>query len=175
MIRLLESYFAEQACLLACRLELFALDHGGRYPEKLEELFPDDVTSIPKDPFASAPLRYQATNDRYLIYSVGFDEKDDYGKIAWKGSYRRDFREGDWVWTYDIPNDAEWEERRAQALSMAKERKRLGRPLTAAEMENFHREENVEIEKESDKEKEARRKILIQRAKERLEKDRVGK
>jgi hypothetical protein len=38
------------------------------------------------------PLRYQRKGDGYLLYSIGWNQKDDGGVLA------KDYREGDWPW-----------------------------------------------------------------------------
>jgi hypothetical protein len=62
-------------------LEVLRSQHA-RYPEKLDELVPAILPSVPKDPFDPAhPLRYRKDGDaKYLLYSVGYDGTDDGGK-----------------------------------------------------------------------------------------------
>jgi len=76
---------------LACRLEECRLAHGNQYPEKLDEL-PDLPAHLNQEVLSEEPLRYQRKGDGYLLYSVGWNQKDDGGVIA------KDDREGDWVW-----------------------------------------------------------------------------
>ncbi len=70
-----------QHLLLALDLALRAF-HGkvGRWPEHLDELAPEILTSIPKDPFGGEPFVYRPQGDGYLLYSVGVDGKDDGGR-----------------------------------------------------------------------------------------------
>lgn len=50
------------------------------YPETLEALTPAYLQAVPRDPFGDGtPLRYRRTKDRYVLYSVGPDGKDDGG------------------------------------------------------------------------------------------------
>jgi len=51
-----------------------------RVPKKLEELVPNYIGSVPRDPFSNEPLKYNST--RGIIYSVGVDLKDDGGKSS---------------------------------------------------------------------------------------------
>ncbi len=51
-----------------------------RYPENLNALVPGYLKEIPTDPFGGEkPLRYRQSGDKYLLYSVGPDGKDDGG------------------------------------------------------------------------------------------------
>jgi hypothetical protein len=64
-------------------LRAHRLEHG-RYPDSLTELVKAGyLKRVPEDPFAvpAGPLRYRnQTPDRYVLYSVGPDSKDDNGK-----------------------------------------------------------------------------------------------
>jgi len=83
---------------VACALERYRLAHGG-YPETLDALAPQFIESIPHDVINGQPLHYHRTDDgNFLLYSVGWNETDDGGKIAFTkyGSVDRD--KGDWVW-----------------------------------------------------------------------------
>lgn len=65
------------ALLLACRW--YAADHGGKFPDKLDDLVPTYIASVPLDPFTSgSPLRYRIHSDP-VVYSVGEDGQDDGG------------------------------------------------------------------------------------------------
>ena len=66
--------------LTVLALELFAREHG-HYPEKLEELVPDFLPTVPDDSHAppKTPLRYRRDADGALIYSVGDNGTDDGG------------------------------------------------------------------------------------------------
>jgi hypothetical protein len=71
------------ATCLAVRL--YALDHGGKLPRRLEDLVPRYLPSVPLDPLASGgqPLRYandSSDPQRPRVYSVGVDGDDDGGK-----------------------------------------------------------------------------------------------
>ncbi len=55
------------------------------------------------DLFDGHPLRYRRADDgRYLLYSIGWNTKDDGGKMEspktgeWKAQWSKD--KGDWVW-----------------------------------------------------------------------------
>jgi len=84
----------------AIALKRFQLKYG-QYPEKLSELTPESLASIPLDPVDGQPLRYRRNGDgSFLLYSIGEDGKDDGGdprpaedtkSFQWQ-------RGRDWVW-----------------------------------------------------------------------------
>ncbi len=70
-----------QNCLLelALALRAFHRDHG-RYPDTLSGLSPVYLSSLPNDPFSPGNrFHYRLTKERYILYSVGPDGKDDGG------------------------------------------------------------------------------------------------
>ncbi len=77
---------------LACALERYRLAQG-HYPESLDALTPRFIEKPPHDLIGGQPLKYRRTNGGgYLLYSVGWDEKDS-GGVPGKSR-----EEGDWVW-----------------------------------------------------------------------------
>jgi hypothetical protein len=88
--------------MLACALERYRLAHG-QYPDDLNALVPRFVTVLPHDIINGQPLKYRRTdNGRFILYSVGWNEKDDGGVVAAKSSNpnNQDVLQGDWVWQY---------------------------------------------------------------------------
>ena len=84
----------------ACALERYRLTNG-KYPETLEALVPQFTSKVPRDPIAGQPLRYRSTEDgRFILYSVGWNEKDDGGHVSFNRSGSVDLEKGDWVWRY---------------------------------------------------------------------------
>jgi hypothetical protein len=80
-----------EACI-ACGLERYRLAHG-QYPDSLEALVPQFAAKLPHDIIGGKPLKYhRATDGRFVLYSVGWNGKDD-GGVAGKA-----VEEGDWVW-----------------------------------------------------------------------------
>jgi hypothetical protein len=72
--------------LLRVAVERFNRETGN-YPERLEDLIPDQLAAIPSDPFASdGQFRYRVLSGDasaagpYLLYSVGVDGIDDGGR-----------------------------------------------------------------------------------------------
>jgi tetratricopeptide (TPR) repeat protein len=83
---------------VACALERYRLAHG-EYPETLDALAPQFIENIPHDIIGGEPLNYRATADgKFLLYSVGWNEKDDGGQIVLKKDGSEDRETGDWVW-----------------------------------------------------------------------------
>lgn len=81
-----------------CALERYRLAHG-RYPESLEALVPQFIDKLPHDIIGGRPLHYRRTDDgRFLLYSIGWNEKDDGGTVAPNRDGREDLENGDWVW-----------------------------------------------------------------------------
>ena len=90
---------------VACALERYRLAKGS-LPETLTALSPEFLNTVPVDVFDGKPLRYRREQDgRYLLYSIGWNEKDDGGEIALKEGNAARTRasvaatRGDWVWS----------------------------------------------------------------------------
>jgi hypothetical protein len=82
---------ANEACI-ACGLERYRLARG-QYPETLDALVPQFAEKLPHDIIGAQPLKYYRTADgQFVLYSVGWNEKDDDGVPG------KTDREGDWVW-----------------------------------------------------------------------------
>lgn len=83
---------------VACALERFRLSNSN-YPDRLEELVPRFIERLPTDVMGGELLKYRrSTEGGYVLYSVGWDEKDDGGvHRPSKGALLAD-EEGDWVW-----------------------------------------------------------------------------
>jgi hypothetical protein len=67
------------------------------------------IDKVPHDIINGQPLHYRRTDDpppqgsgaaggRFVIYSVGWNEKDDGGTVVVKKSGTPDIEQGDWVW-----------------------------------------------------------------------------
>jgi hypothetical protein len=76
---------------LACALERFK-NARGHYPESLDELKPVFMANIPHDIIGGQPLHYHRASDKFVLYSVGWNQTDDGGT---PGASRE---QGDWVW-----------------------------------------------------------------------------
>ena len=91
---------------VACALERYFLNRHS-YPQNLETLVPEFLDRVPTDLIDGAPLRYRLTDDgRYLLYGMGWNERDDSGIVGWSrsaptpDSIKTDRNKGDWVWQY---------------------------------------------------------------------------
>jgi len=56
------------------------------YPENLAALSPGFIAACPADLTTGQALKYRPSQDGYVLYSVGWNQKDDSGK------------DDDWVW-----------------------------------------------------------------------------
>jgi hypothetical protein len=80
----LEATLTVNASGTACRdLSLVAIAveryrrNQGRLPEDLRRLVPDYLRAVPIDPFDGQSLRYIPGSDRYTLYSIGRNRRDD--------------------------------------------------------------------------------------------------
>jgi hypothetical protein len=82
---------------VACAAERFRIAHG-IYPEKLQALVPRFIEKIQTDVIAGRPLEYRRSDDgRFVLYSVGWNQKDDGGQIVpSKRTPRQNVDQGDW-------------------------------------------------------------------------------
>ncbi|MBI5396977.1 MAG: hypothetical protein HZA91_16900 [Verrucomicrobia bacterium] len=80
---------------LACALERCRLADG-KFPETLDALAPRFVAKLPHDIISGQPLKYRRDGAGYVLYSVGWNEKDDGGKPGTKSAPASE--DGDWVW-----------------------------------------------------------------------------
>ncbi|HEY3863412.1 MAG TPA: hypothetical protein VGO59_16155 [Verrucomicrobiae bacterium] len=84
--------------LVACALERYRLAHGD-YPETLAALAPQFLDKIPRDVIGGQPLHYRRHSDgTFLLYSIGWNEKDDGGQILPDIRDGQSLDSGDWVW-----------------------------------------------------------------------------
>jgi hypothetical protein len=95
---------------VACALERYRLAHGS-YPETLAALAPQFIAEVPHDLINGQPLHYRRTedasaqspnapSDKFVLYSVGWNETDDGGMVGPTKNGRTDSEKGDWVWKY---------------------------------------------------------------------------
>jgi hypothetical protein len=83
---------------VACALERYRLAYGG-YPETLDVLASQYIEKLPHDIINGQPLHYRRTDGgNYILYSVGWNEKDDGGQVVLNKSGMVDRDKGDWVW-----------------------------------------------------------------------------
>ena len=90
---------ADQAAL-ACALERYRLANG-QFPDTVDVLTPRFISPLPHDVITGGPYKYRrAADGQFVLYSVGWNEKDD-GGVPGKKLF--DQSEGDWVWQYPSP------------------------------------------------------------------------
>ena len=85
-----------RALVQVMAVRAWQLRHGGRFPDRLEDLVPDELPSLPNDPYAGKPFGYltyeqfrrtathaspgtPAARGSRILYSVGPDGQDDHG------------------------------------------------------------------------------------------------
>jgi hypothetical protein len=87
-----------QQCAIACALERYFRAHK-EYPDALQKLVPQFMAAVPNDVMDGEPMRYRREkSDSYLLYSVGWNVRDDGGVTASSGKGAINVMEGDWVW-----------------------------------------------------------------------------
>ena len=89
-----------QEVAVACALERYRLG-SSQLPDRLDSLVPQFLTRVPRDVIDGQLLRYRRTTvDQFVLYSIGWNEHDDGGQIAWKKDEPRkqDLEAGDWTW-----------------------------------------------------------------------------
>ena len=87
---------------VACALERYRLANGD-FPESLDTLAPTFIQKVPHDIINGQPWHYHRTEaGNFLLYSVGWNEKDDGGEPGSGGpfAYFNLNYNGDWVWRY---------------------------------------------------------------------------
>jgi len=78
--------------LVACGLERYRLAHG-EYPDALSDILPDFLQKLPHEVINDQPFKYRRlARDKFLLYSVGWNEVDDGGTPG------KVVSEGDWLW-----------------------------------------------------------------------------
>jgi len=84
----------------AIALERYRLARG-EFPESLDALAPQFIAKLPHDIINGQPLHYRRTLDgQFVLYSVGWNETDDDGEVAFTKVGSLDVNTGDWVWRY---------------------------------------------------------------------------
>lgn len=85
--------------LIACALERYRLAKG-QVPAGLDELTSQGLPNPLLDILSGQPMKYRrAANGQFVLYSVGWNEKDDGGKSVLDPHTKApDLEQGDWVW-----------------------------------------------------------------------------
>jgi hypothetical protein len=82
-----------RAAATAIAVERFRLAHDGHLPATLDELKPQFLTEVPKDPFDGQPLRFKPLATGFVVYSIGANRVDDGGKERGKKYSQKDYDE----------------------------------------------------------------------------------
>jgi hypothetical protein len=83
---------------IACALERYRLVDG-EYPATLDALVPSFLVKLPHDIIGGQPLHYRRTDDgKFVLYSIGWNERDDGGHAVFNHDGTEDRLRGDWVW-----------------------------------------------------------------------------
>jgi hypothetical protein len=89
---------------VAIALERYRIAHG-EFPETLDALAPQFMEKIPHDIINGEPLHYRRTDDgQFVLYSIGWNEKDDGGVVGLTKNGGVINEQGDWVWRYPAKN-----------------------------------------------------------------------
>jgi hypothetical protein len=73
----------------------------GAFPESLDALAPQFIAKVPHDVIGGQPLKYRRTPEgSFVLYSVGWNEKDDGGVAGFDKEGAVDMQSGDWVWRW---------------------------------------------------------------------------
>lgn len=91
------------ASRVACALERYRIAKG-TWPDKVDAIAPEFIERIPHDVIDGQPLRYRKNeNGGVILYSIGWNEKDDGGIVAFRQGDRHkrnaDAEQGDWVFS----------------------------------------------------------------------------
>jgi len=89
----------------ACALERYNLRQK-TYPDTLDALIPVLMTKPPADVCRKGEaLSYSKTEQGYVLYSVGANQRDDGGRVSFKARGNRDIESGDWTWAVPMPSE----------------------------------------------------------------------
>jgi hypothetical protein len=85
--------------LAVCALERYRIAHGS-YPVSLDALAPQFIDKVPGDVINGGQLQYRRSQDSFVLYSLGWDERDDGGSAVMTKSGQLNPDSSDWVWAY---------------------------------------------------------------------------
>lgn len=88
---------------IAIAIERYRLKHND-LPERLAQLVPHHLPSLPLDPMTGKVPRYKThPGQRATIYSLGWDCDDDDGRPPVDDEFLDSEGDGDWIWTNHPP------------------------------------------------------------------------
>ena len=56
----------------------------GQYPDQLQQLVPNELEMLPRDPFSGEPFHYKKEGNGFRLYSIGQDRVDNGGSLPLK-------------------------------------------------------------------------------------------
>ena len=93
--------YGQASVNLACTaiaLERYRLARGA-FPKSLDALAPQFIAKVPHDAIGGQPLKFRREADgSFVLYSIGWNEKDDDGEATFNPDGTVDLQNGDWVW-----------------------------------------------------------------------------
>jgi len=92
---ILEAFMGTGQIALACKIHK---KQEGRFPENISRLVPDILAEEPLDPFTGKPFIYKLSEDGFVVYSVGSNEKDDEGRATFQVTKLVMEKDDDWPW-----------------------------------------------------------------------------
>lgn len=86
---------------IACAIQEFALAEK-KLPSSLDQLVPKYLDEIPRDVINGGPMHYHSDGKEYVLWSVGWNEKDDGGEASL--NEKSPAKKLDWVWKGRLPD-----------------------------------------------------------------------
>ncbi len=86
---------------IACVIQRYALTEKA-LPSSLNQVLPHYLERIPVDIVNGEPMRYRSNGKDYVLWSIGWNEKDDGGE-AYSGEQSPE-KKLDWVWKGRLPD-----------------------------------------------------------------------
>ncbi|PTX98334.1 hypothetical protein DB345_05745 [Spartobacteria bacterium LR76] len=86
---------------IACAIQRYALSERA-LPSALNQLVPRYLEGIPTDVISGRPMHYRGDGKEYVLWSVGWNEKDDGGNGS--PNEKSPEKKLDWVWKGHLPD-----------------------------------------------------------------------
>lgn len=85
---------------IACAIQEYALSERA-LPSSLDQLVPKYLDEMPRDVINGGPMHYRSDGKEYVLWSVGWNEKDDDGEASL--NEKSPEKKLDWVWKGHLP------------------------------------------------------------------------
>jgi hypothetical protein len=85
---------------IACAIQRYALTEK-TLPSSLNQVLPHYLERIPVDIVNGEPMRYRSNGKDYVLWSIGWNEKDDGGEAS--SGEQSPEKKLDWVWKGRLP------------------------------------------------------------------------